>query len=415
VDGGSGGQDATALDHPVVVDADCPADGPGGGVCPINFCGYLKSVATLGVTETAQAGADSLCNQGRICLATVVVAAGSAIQLSCLAARDASASVAYGQPCSKDPSSSQRCRDDSLCINAPGASGAPFCTTLCRIDADCPTGSACLEYQQPLPNQSYARVGECTPASLITGTLCAAERDCPAGQGCVRVGDRTMLRTCKVSGAGATKSIGDPCTAPAQCRSGECFDRNFSVGSVANRALCSGACDKNSDCGANQRCIGEVVNNNGTLTDPLDDVVLGYCRSLYASPVAAACQNDNECMTQGKGADTCDPTYGICYKATAVIGGPCSDDDACGLGGTCALGPTFAGGTCVLAGCAVTGATGTDICPGAASVCSQRASDQPLHRCYEGCTTPGGCSRADQNYFCAAAQTGQPISICLSR
>src|SRR3954466_15294916 len=61
----------------------CPADGPGGGVCPLNFCGYIKSVATLGPVDTAQAGADSLCNQGRICLSTQVVAAGDAIQLAC--------------------------------------------------------------------------------------------------------------------------------------------------------------------------------------------------------------------------------------------------------------------------------------------------------------------------------------------
>jgi hypothetical protein len=48
-------------------------------------------------------------------------------------------------------------------------------------------------------------------------------------------------------------------------------------------------------------------------------------------------------------------------------------------------------------------------------VCSQRASDEPLYRCYEGCTTQGGCSRNAEGYFCASAKDGQPISICLSR
>ncbi len=88
------------------------------------------------MTETAQAGADSLCNQGRICLATVVVAAGDAIQLSCQPPRPDG--LAYGAACSKDTGSTQRCKDDSLCIAGPGGTGAPFCTTLCRIDARLP-------------------------------------------------------------------------------------------------------------------------------------------------------------------------------------------------------------------------------------------------------------------------------------
>jgi hypothetical protein len=135
---------------------------------------------------------------------------------------------------------------------------------------------------------------------------------------------------------------------------------------------------------------------------------------LFASSIAAACQNDTGCVTAGLGADTCHPTYGVCYQAAAVVGAACAHDEACGLGGACALGPTFAGGTCVLEGCAPTGA-GSDLCPGAQSVCSQRASDEPLYRCYEGCATQGGCSRNTQGYFCAAAKDGQPISICLSR
>ena len=406
-----GGQDrGAASDRGANLDADCPADGPGGGVCPINFCGYVTSAVAPGAGAIARGGADAVCNQGRICLATVVVAAGSALQLSCLPPR--AGGLAYGAACSPDPSSPLRCLDDSLCIEAPDAPGAPFCTTLCRNDADCDAASACLEYQRALPDQAHALVGECTPTMKLAGTICVAEKDCPAGQGCLRAGDRTALRLCKAGGA---KSMGEPCTAPAQCRSGECYDRDFRIGSASLPASCSGGCTRNSDCGADQRCVAKVVGNNDTLDDPLDDVVVGYCRSLFASPLSAACQNSADCVAQGKGADTCDPTYGICYNAAAAIGGPCAADDACGLGGACAQGPSFVGGACVLDGCAVTGANGVDLCPGSQSVCSQRASDQPLHRCYEGCTTAGSCARVAQSYFCAAAQAGQPISICLSR
>ena len=88
--GGSldGGQDrAAAADLGTIVDADCPTDGPGGGVCPVNFCGYLTSAAAPVASARAQGGADSVCNRGRICLATVVVASGTALQLSCLPPR----------------------------------------------------------------------------------------------------------------------------------------------------------------------------------------------------------------------------------------------------------------------------------------------------------------------------------------
>jgi hypothetical protein len=397
-------------DRGIVGDADCSADGPGGGVCPINFCGYITAATAPSAGALAQGGADSVCNQGRICLATVVVASGTALQLSCLPPR--AGGLAYGAACSPDPSGTLRCLDDSLCISSPDAPGAPFCTTLCRNDADCSADSACLEYAQALPNQAHALIGECTPKTKIAGMLCATERDCPAGQGCLRVGARTAVRVCK---AGGTKSMGEACTAAGDCRSGECYDREFRNGTANLRAFCSGGCTQNSDCGADQRCVAKVVGNNDTPDDPQDDVVVGYCRSLFASPISVACANSAACVGQGNGADTCHPTYGICYNAAAVVGGPCGSDDACGVGGACAMGPVFAGGGCVLDGCAPTGAAGADLCPGAQSVCSQRASDQPIHRCYEGCTTAGSCSRVAQNYFCAAAQTGQPVSICLSR
>jgi hypothetical protein len=411
---GGGGSDAgrdVAADVDTgraLADADCSTDGPGGGVCPINYCGYLKSTATLGLDETLQGGADSLCNQGRICLATVVTAAGDALALSCLA--PAAGGLGFGDACSKDPAGGARCQDDSLCIEAADVPGA-FCTTLCRIDADCPADAACLEYSHPLGTSS-ALVGQCTPKSKMAQTFCQSEGDCPAAQGCVRAGDRTLVMICK---AGGTRSMGVACAAATECRSGECYDRDFRLGTSAIRAFCSGVCAKNSDCGPDQRCTAKVLGNNGTVNDPLDDVVVGYCRSLFAPTVAASCESNAACVAQGRGADTCDPTYGICYKTGAVIGGGCTTDDGCALGGACALGPIFNGGACVLDGCALGATAGNDLCPGPQSVCSQRASDQPLRRCYEGCVTAGGCSRAAQNYFCAPAKDGEPISICLSR
>jgi hypothetical protein len=407
------GQDKpTGADQATVIDADCPADAQGGGVCPINFCGFLKSVATLGISETAQAGADGLCNRGRICVATAVTAAGDAVALTCVSPN--AAGLDYGMPCAAGAASATPCKDDSLCTT-PASGGAPFCSTLCRLDADCPVDSFCLEYQVPLPNQSHALVGKCTPRARIAGTPCAAERDCPAGQGCVRAGDRTALLICKAGGA---KALGAACAAAAECRSGECLDRDFNPPvnpPFGNRTYCSGVCAKNSDCGADQRCVDNVLSNNGTLDDPRDDVVVGYCRTLFAPTAAGACAGNQACVDNGRGGDTCDAAHGLCYKSTAAIGGACANDDACGLGAACVTGPTFAGGACLMEGCVPGAAAGVDLCPGSGAVCSQRASDEPLHRCYEGCTMDAGCTRAAQSYFCAAAKTGQPVTICLSR
>jgi hypothetical protein len=409
IDGGP--DDTGPVDH-ATFEVNCPADAMGGGLCPINFCGLLKSVAALGLTETGQSGADALCSDGRSCVATMVVPAGNAFQLTCVPPQ--AGAVAFGAACTTGAGSSAPCKDDSLCVSAPDFPDAPFCSAMCRVDADCPADSYCLEYQRPLPS-SYALVGMCTPAKKIAPTICKREADCPTGQGCVRYGMRTDLLVCKAGGA---LSLGAPCTDGTQCRSGECYDRDFRlyVAGGGSRTYCSGICSKNSDCGADQRCVREVIGNNGTPAEPRDDIIVGYCRTLFVSPASAACATDQDCVAAGKGGDSCDVTHGLCYSKNAVIGGACVSDDGCGLGAACETGPTFANGACLLEGCSPTATgSGVDACPGPGAVCSQRASDQPLFRCYEGCVKQDDCTRGAESYFCAAAQPGQPVSICLSR
>ena len=109
-----------------------------------------------------------------------------------------------------EPGRRQACANDTLCVAAPDFPGQPFCSTMCRNDADCPSGSSCLEIATgAAPNGSTARVGMCAPAAKIMATVCKRESDCPAGQGCVPAGGRTGLYTCQP--APGTKTVGQAC------------------------------------------------------------------------------------------------------------------------------------------------------------------------------------------------------------
>jgi hypothetical protein len=79
-------------------EANCPADAAGGGGdCPLNFCGQVKSVKLLQAEETATLGTDSLCTPGYVCVPDGATAAGTAVQLRCLP--PVAGAAAFGQAC----------------------------------------------------------------------------------------------------------------------------------------------------------------------------------------------------------------------------------------------------------------------------------------------------------------------------
>ena len=378
-------------------DANCPADAAGGGgECPLNFCGTPKSVAALGAGEIAQLGADAVCTPGYVCVPDVPTASGDALSLRCV--QPLASPAAFGAACTKGAGTASRCSNDALCIEAAAAPGQPFCSALCRSDRDCATDAYCLESKSAtLPNGSYVNLGYCTPKAKIAGTICTRESDCAPDQGCVGNGARTNLLTCQKINGG-TKSTGDACLHANECRSGQCYDRDFHA--EANRSFCAAICGKSSDCGADQRCARIVLSNNGTISDPRDDLVVGICQSLFVSVATDGCQTNADCTTGG--ADTCSVKYGLCYKAGAASGAPCTDDVGCELGALCTTGPRFPDGYCQTFGCAPGAAAGVDSCPGAGSTCVQRGSDDPIYACYEGCATTADCSRALKSYACEA-------------
>jgi hypothetical protein len=378
----------------------CPADAMGGGNCPINFCGKLATAGALAANPPGygQSGSDALCNGGRVCIVGQPVPAGDAFQLTCV--------------------------DDSLCIASADFPTQPFCATMCRNDADCPASSTCLEYQTAkAPDNTVAHVGMCTPSSKINATPCTHESSCPAGQGCVAAGDRTSLTVCKATGG--TLAVGSACTKAADCLSGACYDREFKVPGGTNKTFCSSVCTFNSDCGLDQVCARIVQNNNGTPSDPTDDVVGGVCQSLFTPIGVTGCGLDSDCVARLDGSDTCDLTHGLCYNKSAVPGSACTSAAGCMLGGVCSMDPhLFPGGYCQLYGCTPnpTGSTPpSDLCAGAGSVCLQRGGpDAPLYACYDGCQLGADaaaqmCLRASAGYFCVAPSSGKPANICLGQ
>jgi len=390
-------------------DAICPADAAGGGECAYNFCNQVK--VGLPSNQYPQSGADSLCGT-RICKVGAELSTGDGFQLVC--ADPNAGARAFGAACSADAAQGMRCADDSLCITSPDAAGT-FCSRLCRNDADCPTTGRCLEYPTPTALADGRRpiIGMCTPLTKIAGTVCVREADCQPGQGCVVYGGRTSLRVCR---AGGTKSLGTACGADAECRSKQCVDRDLFVNGGQNRTYCSGFCQVNSDCGPDQTCTRLVVGNNGTSGDPLDDVVVGFCRTLFAPVLGTGCQSDADCVTHQTG-DGCDVAHGLCFKKGAVPGSACATEFDCPVGGDCSIGPRFTGGYCQTFGCDAAATSGVNVCPGTNSICAQRGGpDEPISACYEKCTPGDGgttCSRASAGYTCESARPGEVPSICL--
>jgi hypothetical protein len=344
-----------------------------------------------------------------------VGAAGDTQYLSCLPAR--SGALGFGTVCSKDPAQNLRCADDTLCAER---GGSRFCSKLCRVDADCPDGASCMDDYPAaaLPNGSVARLGMCTPRSMIAGTTCATERDCAVGQGCRVAGPRTRLLVCTPSMG--TKAVGQTCALDAECRSGECVDRDLRSPTGANRTFCGGFCAKNSDCGPTQLCLRVVRSNNGTGEDPRDDVVVGYCTPLDGPPLSGGCVTNDNCTGQinvdETGGDTCDSVRRTCFTASARIGDACQHRADCPLGAYCRLNdPRFPGGACLSLGCDPGATAGVDACP-SGSICIERpTADTPLRGCYPSCALGAICGRFSEGYVCEVAVVGQPGTVCIGQ
>ena len=99
-------------------DVYCAPDAMGGGQCPINFCGEVKTRAHIAMNESPSSGADVMCNAGRVCVVGPVLASAEGFQLVCQAP---AGTGPFGAPCT--PAGGQCASRGALC-HGPGLRAA---------------------------------------------------------------------------------------------------------------------------------------------------------------------------------------------------------------------------------------------------------------------------------------------------
>lgn len=389
----------------------------GAGICMGRFCGQVPGQVGAPVGQVSQQGADSLCVADEVCVPTMAVGAAGEIQyLSCVPPRPGA--LPFGAACSRDPAQGLRCADDALCVTRDSMR---FCSSLCRVDADCPADSFCVDGYTgpPLPRGGAALLSMCTPRALLPGVPCHSEKTCAANQACLPLSARSNQFICRP--AVGTKAVGEGCAANSECRSGECFDRDLHTATGSNRTACAAPCVKNSDCGNDQICLRVVRDSNGTTDDPRDDVVSGLCTTLHAPALAGACLTNDNCTGQTSvdetGGDTCDVAHRTCFTQGAHIGDGCTHRADCPLGAYCRLNDLrFPGGICLSQGCdpLAPATDARDGCP-AGAICVERGTDTPIRSCYPGCTGGTVCARAAEGYRCEVVGASATDAVCISQ
>ena len=260
-------------------------------------------------------------------------------------------------------------------------------------------------------------IGMCTPESKIAGTVCLREADCPAGQGCVLYGARTSLRVCR---AGGTKSLGSACAGGRRVPQRRVLrPRLPRQRRPEPRATARGRAASTATAVPDQTCARLVVGNNGTPRDPLDDLVVGYCRTLFA-PIAAAAAERRELRRAperlGRLRHRARP---LLQEGRRRPASPVHDRVLTARWApNAASGPRFA--RRLLPDLRLRRRTATlgrrTLCPGTSSACAQRGGpDEPISACYEKCVPGGGRLQPRERGLRRANRRRRraPASICL--
>ncbi|MCB9533324.1 MAG: matrixin family metalloprotease [Myxococcales bacterium] len=192
-----------------------------------------------------------------------------------------------------------------------------FCTRICEAASDCPGNSECFAIEGETfavcLNDDAIEAGTCYDGFVCTAGVCDGIA-CPSGQTC----DPETGR-CVTAGGADGCIVCDPCTAPAQCPGGDCFD-------FGDGGLCAIECARDSDCPPNTACL--------TFGDGGGDSISLCLNADYDT--AGACPRGFECSESTDPCDgvtcragtACDPATGDCIPTGADVGTDSGGADA---------------------------------------------------------------------------------------
>ncbi len=255
---------------------------------------------------------------------------------------------------------------------------------VCDTNADCDTdtGEGCIIVS------AFNDTQHCLPhvTQDATGTDCATNgvADCQAGEACVPDEDGLNPLCTTV------QAFGDPCDPEDthRCVGGSCTDIDWEAddGGAVTNTFCGGWCLINADCGANQVCDWDLMQENDPTTTA-DDVGSGHCRTMVVR-TGAGCTVPGDCSN----GDGCDASTGRCYTSSAAWGDACTAHSDCPMLGLCD--DSVTGGLCYRPGCDPSaGNTGCDN----TGACSDY---YPVGKCLEDCTNTTDCSRNADGFTC---------------
>jgi hypothetical protein len=244
----------------------------------------------------------------------------------------------------------------------------PSCVDDCATSADCRTGYSCY------PTLGFADRLTCQPTfdADSLGAACSQRRDPCLGGFCLREADYGFPDSyCIALGC-------DPDGTPTGCPGdGACFETAGGTG------VCFEGCTTTMDCRTGYTC------RPSDSSDP-------------ESPLGClpGCESDSECANDEF---VCNTGTGLCGEpfVPGNLGEPCSDADDC-VGGTCLTegDEGWPAGTCVYAGCRLSGTGMMATCPTGGVCTDDGAGDPTLGVCVDSCVVGGTTCRP--GYACVA-------------
>ena len=169
-------------------------------------------------------------------------------------------------------------------------------------------------------------------------------------------------------------------------------------------------------------CARLVQNNNGTPSDPTDDVVAGECQTLFVPVGASGCGDRRRLPGARRTArDTCDAAHGLCYRQGGRLRLALYDGRRLHAGRNLLEGHALPRRLLPdLRLLAEPGApAGVDVCAGAGSACVQRGGpDAPIRRLLRrvlGRPDAGALMRLRDGIRLRGAGRRPPASICLGQ